>query len=275
MSNVNSAALRGLLQIFSSPQNTQVDADTLVLEEIAAFAGKNLVDNAEVTAFVVASGRMPHFDTGKAISKLGISRHGDVMGNVADFPRERRDFTTFLNALNIRGDGREELQDARCLAVLSIGDDQEMLGSRHSAPPIVCVVGQEEFIHTRIDDKFWHSQSLSVHERVDDVHQDLGSRVIDLRGEVELGVVVEGERPATVRAVVVLDVLDEVEFVHHNRHHGDDAWIHGGSGPSGPSALGSASLKAKTKLRIQRRPFAADAKVPTESMRLHSPQRTK
>ena len=99
---------------------------------------------------------------------------------------------------------------------------------------------------TRVDHELGHSQTFTVREWINNVHEQLGAWVVNLSSEVQGNVVLKRERPTTVGTVVVMDVFDEVELIHHDRHHAHHARIDSGCGPGGPAALRGSGLHRRT-----------------------------
>mmetsp|Transcript_49751 Transcript_49751/g.116949 ORF Transcript_49751/g.116949 Transcript_49751/m.116949 type:complete len:255 (+) Transcript_49751:593-1357(+) len=101
------------------------------------------------------------------------------------------------------------------------------------------VVGEEEFIIRGRDDKFRHIDvTIQVGKGVDDGSHLVKGRNVEVLGEVELVVVIKSKCPATKSLIDMVDVLLEVEQVHHHWRNGKAAAAaHGPSGPGCPTAF--------------------------------------
>ena len=67
------------------------------------------------------------------------------------------------------------------------------------------------------------------------LHHGQGVRVVEAARHVQVSVVLQREAPAAVALVVVVDVGQEVQLVHHDGDGADDAPVHRGESPRRPA----------------------------------------
>ena len=124
--------------------------------------------------------------------------------------------------------------------MLSIGQDHELVHlvrHRHLVPPVPGVVGEEELVVRAVDHELRHDELVTVSEGVHDVAhlEELG--MLEVRGEAELPVVLEGKGPASIGPEVVLEVVGYVEEVEDDRHQHHHSRVHSRHQPGRPASL--------------------------------------